>query len=114
MQLVKDELQDSMAESQVDREDTTSKRDERVLLIQDSCPNYAKIDHFANGQDRNRATTEDEEVSEKALSAKKAPHIQQPNMNELIRKVREEISKEYDDKYQASLEEIDLYKSQLE
>jgi hypothetical protein len=45
LHLVKDELQDSLAESQLD--ELTSKRDERVALIQDSCPNYAKMDHFA-------------------------------------------------------------------
>jgi len=25
-----------------------SLNDEKIVLIQDSCPNYAKIDHFAN------------------------------------------------------------------
>lgn len=35
-------------------------------------------------------------------------------MNEQIRKIREEIAKEFDQKYQASLLEVDLYKEQLE
>ena len=37
-----------------------------------------------------------------------------PSVNEQLRRVREEVAKEYDDKYKASLEDIDQYKLQLE
>lgn len=45
-QLVKDELQDSIgAESQ----EPVSRRGDDRMLFQDSCPNYAKINHFEEG-----------------------------------------------------------------
>lgn len=47
-------------------------------------------------------------------SDKKKPIPPQVSMNEQIRKIREEIAKEFDQKYQASLLEVDLYKEQLE
>jgi hypothetical protein len=33
-----------------------------------------------------------------------------PSVNEQLRRVREEVVKEYDEKYRASLEDIDQYK----
>lgn len=47
-------------------------------------------------------------------SDKKKPIPPQVSMNEQIRKIREEIVKEFDQKYQASLLDVDLYKEQLE
>lgn len=55
---VKDDLQDSVQMSQViDNNDevvselnVSTRKDEKIVLIQDSVPNYAKIDHFS-GQD---------------------------------------------------------------
>lgn len=46
--LVRDELVDSMTGENAGQEsDILSRRgDEKVILIQDSCPNYAKMDHF--------------------------------------------------------------------
>jgi|LauGreDrversion4_2_1035121.scaffolds.fasta_scaffold101988_1 hypothetical protein len=35
-------------------------------------------------------------------------------MNDQIRKIRDEVSKEFDEKYKASLEDIDRYKASLE
>jgi len=35
-------------------------------------------------------------------------------MKDLIAKAREEVAKEYEQKYQASLDEVDRYKEQLE
>lgn len=54
---VKDDLQDSVQMSQVLENDeaaselnVSTRKDEKIVLIQDSVPNYAKIDHFS-GQD---------------------------------------------------------------
>jgi hypothetical protein len=51
---VKDDLQDSVQMSQVvDNDEAASelnvstRKDEKIVLIQDSVPNYAKIDHFS-------------------------------------------------------------------
>jgi malate synthase len=35
-------------------------------------------------------------------------------LNEQLRKLRDEVSKEYDEKYKASLNDIDQYKLQME
>lgn len=51
---VKDDLQDSVQMSQVLENDeaaselnVSTRKDEKIVLIQDSVPNYAKIDHFS-------------------------------------------------------------------
>lgn len=54
---VKDDLQDSVIDLQSNLpggEDLISqatKRDEKICLVQDSMPNFAKMDHFAAAQD---------------------------------------------------------------
>ena len=42
------------------------------------------------------------------------PEKKGPSINEQLRKVREEVAREYEEKYKQSLEEVDRYKEQLE
>jgi septal ring factor EnvC (AmiA/AmiB activator) len=37
-----------------------------------------------------------------------------PSVNEQLRKLREDVAREYEEKYRGSLEEVDKYKEQLE
>lgn len=113
---VKDDLQDSVQMSQVvDNEEVASelnvsaRKDEKIVLIQDSVPNYAKIDHFS-GQDMHQSDEDSLDHEEQPLPKKP----QGPSLNEQLRKLREEVAKEYDDKYKASLEDLDQYKQQME
>ena len=106
---VKDDLQDSVQMSQVvDNDEAASelnvstRKDEKIVLIQDSVPNYAKIDHFS-GQDLPQSD-EDSLDNEQQQPPKKT---QGPSVNEQLRKIREEVAKEYDEKYKASLDDID-------
>ena len=66
-------------------------------------PNFAKMDHFAQDE------AADDDEAEPLTPEKKGPSI-----NEQLRKLREDIAKEYEEKYRASLEEVDKYKEQLE
>ena len=106
---VKDDLQDSVQMSQVvDNDEAASemnvstRKDEKIVLIQDSVPNYAKIDHFS-GQDLPQSD-DDSLDNEQQQPPKKT---QGPSVNEQLRKIREEVAKEYDEKYKASLDDID-------
>ena len=116
--LVKDDLQDSIADIQSNlggaQDDMasmagTTKRDEKICLVQDSMPNFAKMDHFAQDQ-----AADDDDEDEEDLEAKLTPEKKGPSINEQLRKLREEVAKEYEEKYRASLEEVDKYKDQLE
>jgi len=55
-----------------------SKRDEKIVLIQDSCPNYAKINHFEEGT---------EEPAENIVTPTKKSNA--PSVNEQVRKIKE-------------------------
>lgn len=106
---VKDDLQDSVQMSQVvDNDEAASelnvstRKDEKIVLIQDSVPNYAKIDHFS-GQDLPQSD-DDSLDNDQQQPPKKT---QGPSVNEQLRKIREEVAKEYDEKYKASLDDID-------
>ena len=106
---VKDDLQDSVQMSQVvDNDEAASelnvstRKDEKIVLTQDSVPNYAKIDHFS-GQDLPQSD-DDSLDNEQQQPPKKT---QGPSVNEQLRKIREEVAKEYDEKYKASLDDID-------
>lgn len=91
---VKDDLQDSVQMSQVidnnedggvsDQLNVSARKDEKIKLIQDSVPNYAKIDHFS-GQDLPHSD-EDSLDNEDQQSPKKP---QGPSLNEQLRKLRE-------------------------
>ena len=116
--LVKDDLQDSIADMQSNlggaQDDMasmagTTKRDEKICLVQDSMPNFAKMDHFAQDQ-----AADDDDEDEEDLGEKLTPEKKGPSINEQLRKLREEVAKEYEEKYRASLEEVDKYKDQLE
>ena len=115
---VKDNLQDSVQMSQViDNNDevvselnVSARKDEKIVLIQDSVPNYAKIDHFS-GQDLPQSDDDSIDNDEKQQQPKKPSG---PSLNEQLRKLRDEVSKEYDEKYKASLNDIDQYKLQME
>ncbi len=114
---VKDDLQDSVQMSQViDNNDevvselnVSARKDEKIVLIQDSVPNYAKIDHFS-GQDLPQSDDDSIDNDEKQQPKKPSG----PSLNEQLRKLRDEVSKEYDEKYKASLNDIDQYKLQME
>ena len=79
------------------------------MLIQDSVPNYAKIDHFSGAhQDKALSDNEDEDSGDNDVQSVKK--LAGPSVNEQLRRVREEVAKEYDERYKASLEDIDQYK----
>jgi hypothetical protein len=66
---VKDDLQDSVQMSQiVDNDEAASelnvsaRKDEKIVLIQDSVPNYAKIDHFSGQHQQDLAQSDDESL----------------------------------------------------
>lgn len=67
-------------------------------------PNFAKMDHFA--QDVDNIDDDEGPVG--------TPEKKGPSINEQLRKVREEVAREFEEKYKASLEEVDRYKEQLE
>lgn len=90
----------------------STRKDEKIVLIQDSVPNYAKIDHFS-GQDLPQSDDDSIDNDEKQQQQQpKKPSG--PSLNEQLRKLRDEVSKEYDEKYKASLNDIDQYKLQME
>jgi predicted RNase H-like nuclease (RuvC/YqgF family) len=74
--------------------------------VQDSCPNYAKIDHFNSPRSKNGDESNDDDEVVKPPAQK--------TLSELLVEARAEIAREFDQRYQASLEELDMYKVQLE
>jgi len=74
-------------------------------------PNYARIDHFSGQQDKPILSDEEDGSEFEDVPKKVAAG---PSVNEQLRRVREEVAKEYDEKYKASLDDIDQYKLQLE
>ena len=77
-------------------------------------PNYAKIDHFSGAQDKSLSDDDNDDYDEQEKQVVASAAKKGPSVNEQLRRVREEVAKEYDEKYKASLEDIDQYKQQLE
>lgn len=77
-------------------------------------PNYAKIDHFSGAQDKSLSDDDNDDYDEQEKQVVTSAAKKGPSVNEQLRRVREEVAKEYDEKYKASLEDIDQYKQQLE
>lgn len=63
------------------------------------------MDHFAQDQD---SVHDGDEIKVAVIKSPKN------NVNEQVRKIRDELQKEFEDKFKSTLDDIDLYKAQLE
>ncbi|CDW73388.1 UNKNOWN [Stylonychia lemnae] len=95
--------------------DSLNPRDEKVNLVQESFPNYAKIDHFAMEAQQRSMNEERMRRQLQQQQQKQDQDIQQQQQfHEELRNLREQLQREYDEKLKASLNELEQYKLQLQ